>query len=304
MAQPRIADITTHDPNGCFNALAGPAAGQSSSDQQVARGPRHSIQTLGFAPAGIRRALQQTSLGGIGRRLAKLTPAALLMGAGQAAFAGGYAVPIIDIMAPPAAPTPMAGPSNYWLALVPLAILFFASRGGDGSSSGVPPSGVPLDLGGPCFGEGTLLEMEDGWRAVEDICVGDRILSSKGVQTVLSVDFWTPTEFRDRPCEIEGVSLSANHGVLQGQYRVPAQEVSPRRERINGLKYYHVLVENHSWLHAKSGLEGNVIAAESLLMTKDLPLAHRFPDLVQRHASDPAAPNRSGDLAKPELRAA
>ncbi len=246
------------------------------------------------------------SLSGIGKRLAKLTPAALLMSAGHAAFAGGYAVPIIDVVAPPAVPTPMAGPNDYWLALIPLAILFFASRGGDGGSSsgGVPPSGVPLDLGGPCFGEGTLLQMEDGWRAVEEIRVGDRILSSKGVQTVLSVDFWTPTEFRDRPCEIEGVSLSANHGVLQGEYRVPAKEVSLRRERINGLKYYHVLLENHSWLRAKSGPEGKVIEAESLLMTKDLPLAQKFPELVQRHAADPAAPNWIEAQEMPERQAA
>lgn len=305
MVQPRIVDSAVSDRNRCSTAPADPAAGTSPARRRVVHGPRPLFPKFALATTSLSRMMQQSGLSRIGKRLAKLTPAALVMSAGQAAVAGGYAVPIVDVLAAPtpAAVPPMAGPSDYWLALIPLAILFLASRGGDGSSSsgGVPPSGVPLDLGGPCFAEGTLLRMEDGWRPVEEIRVGDRILSSKGVQTVLSADFWTPTEFRDRPCEIEGVSLSANHGVLQGGYRVPAQEVSLRRERINGLKYFHVLLENHSWLYAKAGPEGKVIEAESLMMTTDLTLSKRFPDLAARHAADPAAPNK---VAMPEQAAA
>lgn len=292
MVHPRIVDSAIPAREDCSTVSADRAAGMTRSEHGAVHGPHSLVPQVGFSTA-------TRSLSRIGKRLAKLTPAALLLSAGQAAFAGGYAVPIIEVMAAPTpvAATPMAGPSEYWLALIPLAILFLASRGGNGSSSGgVPPTGVPLDQGGICFGEGTLLQMEDGWRRVEDIRVGERIVSSKGIQTVLSVDFWTPTEFRHRPCEIEGVSLSTNHGVRQGEYRVPAQEVSLRRERINGLKYFHILLENHSWLYAKATPEGTVVEAESLWLTKDLALSQRFPELVARHAADPAAPNRAATL--------
>lgn len=201
-----------------------------------------------------------------------------------AAQAGGYVAPIVEFTPPPAVAAAL--PANYWLALIPLALLAFAGLGGGGDDGMTP---LPPDYGGPCFAEGTLIQLEQGWVPVETIRTGDRILTSKGVQVIRSVDSWLPVDYRDRACVLQGVHLSPNHGVASGQFVVPVQEATPTRARIDGSRYFHILVDDHSWLSAKSSPDGTVVQAESLKMTDDLKLAKKFPDLAARHAADPVA---------------
>lgn len=215
--------------------------------------------------------------------------AAAWLWAGKA-LAGGFASPIIEV--PPAPPTLTAGPANWWLALVPLLLVGLIGRGHKGRDNGLTP--LPPDHGGPCFGEGTSILLERGWMPVETIRAGDRIASSRGIQTVLAVDCWCPLSYLDRPAVVKGVRLSPNHGVEEGGMLVPAAAMAQRRGRIDGRLYFHVLVEDHAWLYARADGAGEIIRAESLRLSADLRLARDFPDLVARHAADPVAPMRMG----------
>lgn len=222
----------------------------------------------------------------IGRALLILC---LCLGAGSAG-AGGYVAPILEM--PPVAPALTSGASqSWWLALLPLFLLALMGRGGDGRNGLTP---LPPDYGGSCFGEGTLIRLERGWVPVETIEPGERIVTSRGVQTILWVESWRPVDYRHRPFVVEGVRLSANHGVAVGETMVPACQLSSVRSKIDGSCYFHVLVRDHSWLSARSDLASPVIQAESLCMTADLKLARKFPELVERHAEDPVVPVRLG----------
>ncbi|WP_405404449.1 Hint domain-containing protein [Paracoccus sp. Ld10] len=219
-----------------------------------------------------------------------LTAGVAAFASSVAAYAGGYVAPIIEF-APSAAPVAAAGNApSYWLALIPLALLYFGTRGGSGDDIGSNPS---QDLGGTCFCEGTLILANGDWVAVESIRVGDVVTTSKGVQTVLSIGSWRPTQFRDRPSIVDGVRISANHGVQVDGFNVEASAVTSRRGLIDGRSYFHILVEDHSWLYAKADPAGAVLVAESLMMTKDLQMAQDFPHLVGHHAANPVAPRLS-----------
>lgn len=209
---------------------------------------------------------------------------------GGAALAGGYVAPILEV-APSAPAATIGAAQNWWLALLPLFLVALAARG-DGGGKGLTP--LPPDHGGPCFGEGTLIRLKDGWVPVERIKPGERIVTSRGIQTVLSVESWRPVHYRDRPIVVEGVRLSPNHGVAAGEIIVPACRLSTARSRIDGSRYFHVLVADHSWLFAKAAANAPIIRAESLCLTADLKLARKFPGLVERHAADPVAPVRMG----------
>ncbi len=217
---------------------------------------------------------------------------------GGMAAAGGYVAPVVALPAalpPAAAPILTGGGQAWWLMAIPLLLFLLAGRGGSGGSGRGPQlTPVPTDHPGPCFGEGTLIRLERGWVPVEAIEAGERIVTSRGVQTILTVESWRPVEFRDRPFVVEGVRLSANHGVAAGEIIVPASRMSAVRSRIDGSRYFHILVTDHAWLFAKAGPDATVIRAESLCMTADLKLARTFPDLVARHAAEPVSPIRVG----------
>lgn len=220
-------------------------------------------------------------------RLIATSTAALF--AAASAHAGGWVAPVVDVAAPPSVAGPQAGP-NWWLALIPLAVLF-AVRGGGGDRATLPPG----DHGGPCFVAGTLIGTDQGWRRVEDLAVGDVVATSKGAQAVLSVESWQPTEYRDRPVIFNGVRLSKNHCVDVGGVRVPAQSAPSFRGMIDGRRFYHVLTRDHAWLDACADPDGPVIRAETMQLTDDIqPLASRFPGLAAHHAAEPcdqAAPS-------------
>lgn len=90
------------------------------------------------------------------------------------------------------------------MALIPLLFVALAGRGGRGDNRLTP---LPPDHGRPCFGEGTLIQIDRGWVPVETIEVGERIITSRGTQTILSVESCRPVDYRDRPFIIEGVRL-------------------------------------------------------------------------------------------------
>ncbi|ARJ68393.1 hypothetical protein B0A89_00720 [Paracoccus contaminans] len=247
----------------------------------------------GFPAAGYRggnspcRRPARWPLSGLGAPLCAGAAAAWLWA--DKALAGGFAAPIIEV--PPAPPALTAGPAaNWWLALLPLLLVGLIGRGHKGRDNGLTP--LPPDHGGPCFGEGTFILLERGWMPVETIRTGDRIATSRGVQTVLAVDCWCPLSYVDRPALVKGVRLSPNHGVEDGPMLVPAAAVAQERGRIDGRLYIHVLVEDHAWLYARADAAGEIIRAESLRLSADLRLARDFPDLVARHAADPVAPMR------------
>ena len=209
---------------------------------------------------------------------------------GGAASAGGYVAPFLDL--PPVAPVMTAGaPQSWWLALIPLFLVALSGRGGRGDNGLTP---LPPDHGGPCFGEGTLVQLTRGWVPVETIRTGEEIVTSRGIQAILSVEYWRPVNYQDRPVLVEGVRLSPNHGVSVGEIIVPACKLSAARSPIDGGSYFHILVEDHSWLFARAVADAPVIRAESLCMTADLKLAKTFPELVARHAADPVASIRVG----------
>lgn len=244
-------------------------------------------ETLGVPTAVGTRSVAHRARRSAMRGLAALVGGAALLGGAVAAQAGGYVAPIIEFT-PPAPIASVGAAPNYWLALIPLGLLFFASRdGGDGTSN------PPRQVGGPCFCEGTLIRTEAGWVPVETVRAGDLVHTSKGPQPVLSASSWQPTQFPDRPAIVAGVRLSVNHGVSVGAHNVDAGAVSPLRGRIDGRRYVHILVEDHSWLEVKATPEGQVLRAESLQMTSDLKLSREFPHLVARHAAAPVAPRLS-----------
>lgn len=228
------------------------------------------------------------------RLLQALTAGVAAFGSSVAAYAGGYVAPIVEFT-PAATPVAAVGNApNYWLALIPLALLYLGTRGGDDVGSN-----PPQNIGGPCFCEGTLILADNAWVKVETIQAGDIVTTSKGPQRVLSVGSWQPTQFRDRPSIVAGVRLSANHGVQVDGFNVEAGTVSSKRGLIDGRSYFHILVEDHSWLSVKADDAGTVLVAESLLMTKDLKLAKDFPHLVDHHAANPVAPRLSRADALP-----
>ncbi|WP_147385944.1 hypothetical protein [Paracoccus sp. JM45] len=200
------------------------------------------------------------------------------------AYAGGFVAPIVE-SAPINLPTAVA-PQSYWMALIPIGLLLLLKNGNHHNKELTP---VPKNHGGNCFGEGTLILLKRGWASVENVKVGDSIATSKGFQEILSVGSWQPVEFQDRPVMIGGVRLSHNHGVAVGNFRVEAQLVSSLRLRIDGRRYFHFLVTNHSWLFAKSDKSETEVKAESMLLTNDMELSKIFPHLVALHATYPVS---------------
>lgn len=213
---------------------------------------------------------------------------------GSAALAGGYVAPIFEL-APSAPVATGIAAQGWWMALLPL--VFAALGGRDRGGNGLTP--LPPDHGGPCFGEGTLIRLDRGWVPVEAVRAGDRAVTSRGLQPVLAVESWRPVDYRDRPVLVGGVRLSPNHGVAAGGALVPAGELGAARAPIDGRRYVHVLVPDHSWLLARAAQGAPVIRAESLRLTADLKLARRFPGLVARHAAAPVAPLRAGVPPRP-----
>lgn len=209
---------------------------------------------------------------------------------GGAAQAGGYVAPLVEL-APSAPVATGIGAQGWWMALLPLFLVALAGRG-DRGGAGLAP--LPGDHGGPCFGEGTLIRLDRGWVPVETITAGERIVTSRGLQTILAIESWRPVDYRDRPFLVQGVRLSPRHGVAAGGALVPACRLGTARSPIDGRSYVHILVPDHSWLLARAAADAPVIRAESLCMTADLKLARRFPELVARHAADPVVPVRVG----------
>ena len=225
-----------------------------------------------------------------------LASTAGILAAGTAA-AGGYVAAI-----PQVAPTVAASPSaGQWMIGAALLAGIIALLGRDSGGSNF--SSTPIDHGGPCFLEGTLIQVALGdLRPVETIRPGEWIFTSSGTQKVLSVESWQPTRYEDRPVIVKGVRLSPNHGVLQhdatdAEVLVPAHEVSSQRGLIDGRRYFHILVQDHAWLMACPADGSGFIWAETLAVTADMPaLAKRFPHLVKRHAAHPVAPMREAVL--------
>lgn len=209
-----------------------------------------------------------------------------------AGYSGGYVSSIVELTASPG-PGGVADSQSYWLALIPLAILYFASqRSSDGNRAVSPPRGPA----GPCFCEGTLVQMNNRWTPVEEVRAGDTIMTSKGEQTVLHVASWQPTEFRDRACLVKGVRMTANHGVFVDGFYVMAGDLSPRRVMNDGSHYYHILVKDHSWLFAKADITGETVRAESLFITATHSLSSLFPALAKMHSLEPAAPKQFAEV--------
>lgn len=209
---------------------------------------------------------------------------------GGAALAGGYVAPIFELV--PTAPVATASAaSSWWMAFIPMFLIALVGRT-DRGNDGLTP--LPGDHGGPCFAEDTLIRLERGWVPIKMIEAGERIVTSRGIQTILAIESWRPVDVRDRAFVVEGVRLSPNHGVAVDEIIVPACRLSTARSQIDGGSYFHILVANHSWLFAKAEPDAPAIRAESLCMSADLKLARKFPDLVARHAADPVAPIRMG----------
>ena len=222
----------------------------------------------------------------------KLMLASAMLMNTTAAFAGGY-VAVVPNVPPVAAPS---GGGSEWVAAGLFAglLLWIVSR--DSGGSRMPNHSV--DHGGPCFEEGTLVMDGLGvWRPVETFREGQKISTSKGLQTVLAVESWMPFRHEDRPVIYKGVRMSHNHGVQvvldDGSELIrPVEEVGGIRVGHNGRRLYHILVENHAWLMVK-GADGEAQSffAETLAVTNDMPkMAKRFPHLVAKHSSDPVAP--------------
>lgn len=206
------------------------------------------------------------------------------------AAAGGYVVPIIDSV--PQVVASGAGGSNTGLWVMGGAVVLcaiFCGRGGDN-----PGANPPGDHGGPCFREGTLIRTPDGWTKVEELEVGMYVHTSEGDQPILSVEGWTPTEFKDRPAIFLGVRMSPNHAINVLGARIPALSIATGRGIIDGARYIHVLVERHAWLMVRADLSTKSFAAESLLLTPDMPaLSERFPEAAASHAQRQCAPEGS-----------
>lgn len=239
-----------------------------------------------------------------------LTATAVLLSSAATALAGGYVIPAPDVE-----PVLEATQQLDWKTtvvgglVVALLIALFKDGGGRDYASNDQPANPPDDDGGSCFCEGTLIWIGPGrMKPVEAIRVGDKIGTSEGMQRVLSVESWTPTRFKDRPVIYEGVRLSPNHGVCAGdtgaaEVIIPAIEASSTRGRIDGRRYYHILVENHAWVLVSPEDRRGYVVAETLRVTADMPkLATRFPHLVEHHAAHPVAPPPSRIPAVPARR--
>lgn len=202
--------------------------------------------------------------------------------AASAAQAGGYVVPIIEAVPAVTASAGGTGPNVAWLA-VPVVLCAIFCRGG-GDRATLPPG----DHGGPCFQEGTLVSTDRGYRHIEDLAVGDLVTTSKGAQPILHIGHWTPTEFKDRPAIVEGIRMTQNHVVNVGGRGVPASEVALTFDRINGTRFFHILVTDHAWLEVDTGKPSGPLLAESMRLTADMkPLADQFPHLIAHHAAEP-----------------
>jgi len=218
------------------------------------------------------------------KKLHFLATSAVALAAASASYAGGYAVPIIDV-APPITTVANGSPNWAWLA-VPVVVCAIFCRNGD--SGNVPPPG---DYGGPCFREGTVILTGKGWVQVENLKAGDIVSTSKGPQPILHIDSWVPTEFKDRPAIVDGVYMSANHCVELNGHRVPAAQVAEDMGKIDGARYFHILTEKHAWLMVGADVFADAVMAETLFLTEDIrPLAAKFPGLSEAHAADPCAP--------------
>lgn len=147
----------------------------------------------------------------------------------------------------------------------------------------------PDEPGHACFREGTLIEMQDGWKAVESIAAGDMIATSPGPQIVRNISSWQPTEFRDRAFAHSGVWLTGNHRVRTGDLAVAVKLTSAERRAVDGAHYFHILVDQHAWLYAKADDASPVVECESLMLTGDIGLSRDFPGLADQHAAQPVA---------------
>lgn len=222
----------------------------------------------------------------------KLLTVSMTLLSSTAAYAGGYVAVVPNV-------PPVAGPGNVdgrvIAAIGVLGVLaWIMNRDGGGSSM----PNEPVDHGGSCFAEGTLIMDGLGaWRPVETFREGQRVSTSKGLQTVLAVESWMPFRHEDRPVIYKGVRMSHNHGVQvvldDGSELIrPVEEVGGIRVSHNGRRLYHILVENHAWVMVKgTDREAQSFFAETLALTNDMPkLAKRFPHLVEKHSTDPVIP--------------
>ncbi len=210
--------------------------------------------------------------------------AALMSGT---AYAGGYVAPIFA--APPVVATPVAvaaEPNSWWLAIPLLALLALSSRGGN-SKPGLTP--LPGDYGGPCFREGTLVLTTAGWAPIEILTQADVVVTSRGPQRVLAVDSWTPKDHRHRPVVVEGVHMTANHRIRADEGMIEAEKAGHPRAPIDGMRYYHVVIEDHAMLTVASPELGLPIHAESMQVSPGTKMGREFPHLIERHAKAPAA---------------
>lgn len=220
--------------------------------------------------------------------------------AATAATAGGYVAAI-----PSVAPT-LSAPAADNRVLIGVGILaLLAALFSGGKGGGDHFSTTPIDQGGPCFMEGTLIMVgPNDFRPVETIAVNDTILTSKGPQKVLSVESWQPVSIKDSPAIYKGVRMSPNHRIVVNptieDVLVPVGEVSEMRGWINGRRYYHILVTDHALVVARASTEAeDSVLAETLAITDDMrSLATRFPHLVAHHAEHPAVPVQQVEMAQ------
>lgn len=196
------------------------------------------------------------------------------------ALAGGYvAAPIID--APPVITS--GGTGQTWIALAGLVII--AVLIGKGNR----PHGNPAKSdGGACFLEGTAIYTPCGWVPVEELRPGQKVLTPAGHQKIVHVASWLPTDHSDRPVIVGGVHLSPRHRIQRAGEVVDAGEASDERAALDGRRYYHVLLADHTWLFAHSGPGTKAVLAESLMLTPDMALGRAMPDLAAHHAANPA----------------
>lgn len=214
------------------------------------------------------------------RTFAVSLTAALMSGA---AYAGGYVAPIVA--APPVAVS--AEPNRWWIALPLLALLALAGRG-SGSKPGLTP--LPGDYGGPCFREDTLVLTTTGWAPIEILTRADVVITSKGPQRVLAVDSWVPKDYQHRPVRVSGVHMTANHRIQTDEGgMIEAEKAGHRRTPIDGMRYYHIVLEDHAMLTVASPELGLPIHAESMQVSPGTKMGRKFPHLIERHAQAPAA---------------
>lgn len=213
-----------------------------------------------------------------------LTATAALLSSASTAVAGGY-VAAIPSVAPPAL---SSGPSGgEWLIGAGLLAALAFLLGRSSSDGHITP--LPPEHSGPCFLEGTLIVLSNGYtKPVERLQVGDLVWTSRGPQPVLHVASWRPTNYRDRPCIVRSIHLSPGHRVLlEGEVMTALDACNGKRGKIDGKSYYHVLINDHAWLKA-AVVAGFPLRCESLQLTTDMPaLAERFPHVLAAHEANP-----------------